>query len=245
MFQDNAILFSLFFHLLRTQPSTMTNTNVNHQDATEDCDKIWWETASTPQNGESRYLIYFVAGNPCVISFYKLFLYELFKLLSAKDGPCNNLALGASSLPGYEIHPTGKKYSPSGLKQQTENVERLITWSIRRCSDSGDESKVGGHLKVVLVAHSMGAYMILEALRRRAEALNDLGDVHITGAVLLFPAITEIARSWRGSILKVKSFLPSQSGIKRPCIYMSRALYIIQLTTLFTSHSAAYLTFQL
>lgn len=105
------------------------------------------------------------------------------------------------------------KYWPSGLKQQIENVERLITECVQRFSNVGDESKAG-NLKVLLVAHSMGAYMILKALRRRAEALNDLIDVHIVGAVLLFPAVTEIARSWHGSILKVQSFLPSQRGQK-------------------------------
>lgn len=192
----------------------MTYINLKQQDATQDCGNIWWESASTPQNDESRYLIYFVPGNPCVISFYRPFLNELFKLLSAKDGPCANVALGASSLPGYETYPTGIEYSPSGLKQQIENVEKLIIQCIRRYSNTSDGSKAG-KLKVVLVAHSMGAYMILEALRRRAEALNDLVDVHFAGAVLLFPAVTEIAQSWHGSILKVKSFSSSQRGPKK------------------------------
>ena len=181
----------------------MAYTKLHHQDKNKDCDNIWWETATAPQNSNTRLLVYFVPGNPCVISFYRLFLYELFKLLSAKDGPWANVALGASSLPGFELYPNGIQYSPSGLNQQIENVERLITQCIQRFSNTGDESKAGNNLKVVLVAHSVGAYMILEALRRRAEALNDLVDVHIAGAVLLFPTVTEISRSLHGSILKV------------------------------------------
>ena len=188
----------------------------------KDCGDIWWESASTSQNDDSRFLIYFVPGNPCVISFYRPFLNELFKLLSAKDGPCANIALGASSLPGYELHPTGIEYSPSGLKEQIENVEKLIIRCIQRYSITGDGSKAVD-LKVVLVAHSMGAYMILEALRRRAEALNDLIDVHIAGAVLLFPAVTDIAQSWHGSILKVKSFSSSPRGPKGRFMFGSHA----------------------
>lgn len=191
----------------------MTYAKLHHQDETEDCDTIWWETASTPQNGDTRFLIYFVPGNPCLISFYKPFLYELFKLLSVKDGPCANLALGASSLPGFEMHPNGIQYSPSGLNQQIENVERLIAQCIQRYLNISDGSKLG-NLKVVLVAHSVGAYIVLEALRRRAEALNDLVEVHIAGAVLLFPAVTEISRSRHGSILKVKSLFLQVKEVK-------------------------------
>lgn len=180
----------------------MNYTKLHHQDKAEDCDNIWWETPSTPQNTNTRLLVYFVPGNPCVISFYRPFLYDLFKLLSAPDGPWANVAFGASSLPGFEIHPNGVQYSPNGLNQQIENVERLLSQCIQRCSTTGDESKAA-NLHVVLVARSVGAYMILEALRRRAEAFNDLVDVHIAGAVLLFPTVTEISRSWHGSILKV------------------------------------------
>lgn len=122
------------------------------------------------------------------------------------DGPGTNVAVAASSLPGFEIHPNGLQYSPSGLNQQIENVEKLITHCVQRYRDTGDETEASS-LKVVLVAHSVGAYMVLEALRRRAEALNDLVDVHIAGAVLLFPTVTEISRSWHGSILKVKLFI--------------------------------------
>lgn len=184
----------------------MTYAKLHDQDETEDCDTTWWETASTPADGDTRFLIYFVPGNPCLISLYRPFLSELFKLLSVKGGPCANVALGASSLPGFETHPNGIQYSPSGLNQQIENVERLIAQCIRRYSNSGDAAKAGD-VKLVLVAHSVGAYMVLEALRRRAEALNDLAEVHIAGAVLLFPTVTEISRSWNGSILKVGSFL--------------------------------------
>jgi pimeloyl-ACP methyl ester carboxylesterase len=215
----------------------MAYTKLHDQDETEDCDNIWWETTSTPQNGDTRYLIYFVPGNPCVVEFYRPFLYEVFKLLSDVDGPWANVALGASSLPGFEIHPNGAQYSPSGLNQQIENVEKLITQCSQRYQNTSDKT-TACNLKVVLVAHSVGAYMVLEALRRRSEALNNLVDVHIVGAVLLFPTVTEISRSWHGSVLKVKSFLQVHE-VKVLPVQVSFC-FAMHLTTFFHSHSAAY-----
>ena len=121
-------------------------------------------------------------------------------------GPLANVAVATSTLPGFELHPTGFQYSPSGLNQQIENVEKLIGRCIHRYTDIDGKAKAGS-LKVILVAHSVGAYMVLEALRRRNEALNHLTDVHIAGVVLLFPTVTEISRSPQGPMMKVRPSL--------------------------------------
>lgn len=191
------------FHLTQRSVSVMTYTKLHDYDETKDEDNIWFETSATPRNNDNHYLIYFVPGNPCLVAFYKPFLFELFKLLGGQGESSANVTVAASSLPGFEVHATGIQYCPSGLKQQITNVENLIAGCVKRYYDDHTIVK-SDKLKVVLVAHSVGAYMVLEALRRRVEGLNDLVDMPLAGAVLLFPTVTEIARSWHGSMLKVR-----------------------------------------
>lgn len=180
---------------MKTTAKLDDDREVNDQDA------VWLETTLSPRQGDTHHLMCFIPGNPCLAAFYRPFLSELFITLSRSLA---NVAVATSSLPGFESHPTGQQYSPNGLEQQVENVEKLINQCVHRCLETSDKGRQG-NLKVMLVGHSVGAYMILEALRRRAQSLSQLVDVHIAGAVLLFPTVTEIAQSQQGSMMKVRS----------------------------------------
>jgi Lipid-droplet associated hydrolase len=180
---------------------TVAIDNIDEQDS------VWCDSSADSHPGGERNLIYFVPGNPCLMAFYKPFLYELFKLLNDAREPDTNVSVGGFSLPGFELLNSATNdaaWSPNGLEQQVANVERLILRSVRKCQETEDLIEVDSNkTRVVLVAHSVGAYMVLEALRRRAEGINDLGTVDIAGAVLLFPTVTEIAKSWHGSVMSV------------------------------------------
>lgn len=78
--------------------------------------------------------------------------------------------------------------------------------------------------KVIIVGHSVGAYIAMEILRRHRERIQLQGhlnehdddedaqierkiDMHIVGEVLLFPTIVDIAKSSAGAKLTVRSAL--------------------------------------
>lgn len=58
-----------------------------------------------------------------------------------------------------------------------------------------------GLKKVIIVAHSVGAYIALEVIRRLRDEEN--ANVEVVGGVLLFPTIVDIARSPSGIVLTV------------------------------------------
>jgi hypothetical protein len=145
-----------------------------------------------------------------MVSYYDRFLGSLSKQLNADDDGNEQTALvGGCSLPGFQISRPRimKGTPPAGLEDQILNVEELLLQALEtRCSS---DKECGGRrrTKVVLLAHSVGAYMTLEVLRRRALQLNGLQTVDVIGAVLLFPTVTEIAQSQHGTVLTV-SFVP-------------------------------------
>jgi pimeloyl-ACP methyl ester carboxylesterase len=171
-------------------------------DASED--SLWFGRESDSDEGnEAGLLVYFIPGNPCLMSYYERFLTSLAELLNAEHDRDGKRALvGGCSLPGFHLSRPEilQETLPAGLEDQIPNVEELVFQSLQiHCSDRN----TGRHTKVILVAHSVGAYMTLELLRRRAQHLNGLQDVEIIGAVLLFPTVTEIAQSQHGRILTV------------------------------------------
>ncbi|KAL1953821.1 hypothetical protein VTO42DRAFT_2116 [Malbranchea cinnamomea] len=108
-----------------------------------------------------------------------------------------------------------------GLEQQIEFVERQLEKCVRRWRTSSTASK---RTKVILVGHSVGAYVAMEILRRRREtekgAMAEDGDyapMEIIGGVMLFPTIVDIAKSSAGKrltlLLNVIPYLDIVTGV--------------------------------
>lgn len=111
----------------------------------------------------------------------------------------------------------GKKL-PLGLQGQIEDVEvRLWSQVMRREQEDEelaememngededadeDEEKLGG-VKVILVGHSVGAYILIELMRR---AGNTMKGKAIVGGICLFPSIVDISKSRSGRTLGVST----------------------------------------
>ena len=94
---------------------------------------------------------------------------------------------------------------PAGLDDEILNAEELLARAVVRSGLRKGNGDTCRGPKVILMAHSVGAYMALEILRRKPQRLNELADLDIIGAALLFPTVTEIAKSWHGSILSVRT----------------------------------------
>ena len=165
---------------------------------------------------EADLLVYFVPGNPCLISYYDEFLSKLSKLLNVGNSQDGGVRVGGYTLPGFQTsNPTIIQGTlPAGLRDQILNVEELVCDALEdQCQDYSDHHG-GRRVKVIFMAHSVGAYMMLEVLRRRAEHLNRLEAVDIIGAVLSFPTVTEIAQSQHGTMLSVCLWLKKIYNIR-------------------------------
>ncbi|KAK7709106.1 hypothetical protein SLS57_008832 [Botryosphaeria dothidea] len=203
-----------------------------------------------------RWLIYFVTGNPGMIAYYDLFLSHLHFLLTAHPtlAPGNAFEVFGRSLSGFESRghepggggwPAGAKARkgkkeggangkpPFGLKEQIDGVEWALWDHVKGLGEGdGDGERVGRDGKeetnIIVIGHSVGAYMALEVVRRWRESLRkkkaaktsaqkpvanvgekragELADAdvqekeggRIVGGVCLFPTVTHIAKSSSG-----------------------------------------------
>lgn len=88
-----------------------------------------------------------------------------------------------------------RKDPPYGLQDQIRHAEDDVVEIVEDLKDNGAKD-----VRVVLVGHSVGAYMSLEIVRRlRAHGLaGEDFDTRIAGVVGLFPTVVDIARSESG-----------------------------------------------
>ena len=189
----------------------MGNQQVLSEKSPQDEDSLWFgPSAATIEEMQPDLMVYFVPGNPCMMSYYELFLSHLSTLLNSSNnrGKGGQTALvGGSTLPGFQLSKPSiiKGKLPARLEDEILNTEELVARAVVQCGSKDVGGTPNRGPKIILVAHSVGAYMVLEMLRRKAQRHNKLADLDIVGAVLLFPTVTEIAQSWHGSILSVRA----------------------------------------
>ncbi|KAF2086836.1 hypothetical protein K490DRAFT_43145 [Saccharata proteae CBS 121410] len=167
-----------------------------------------------------RYLIFFVTGNPGLIEFYFPFLQQLHRSLQ-KRVPDASFEVFGRSLSGFEVddatarghgYPasvsgTGARTPPFGLEAQIEGVEWSLWDHVRGVVEEGRrESEVWREERprVVVVGHSVGAYIALEVCRRWRE-----GPGSIVGCVGLFPTVVDIAKSSNGKKFSILLAIPN------------------------------------
>ena len=165
---------------------------------------------STPCPGTSKevqdYLIFFMTGNPGLISFYEPFLSTLRDHLSSGGYESARFHICGHSYSGFETSLTTHPPStPLGLEEQIEDQERRLMDYVKRYQVPGKE------LKVILMGHSVGSYVLLELIQRHLRAVEsheDVEDFDLIGGILLFPTIADIGQSPVGRIAKLILPLP-------------------------------------
>ena len=154
-------------------------------------------------SGVQEYSIYFITGNPGLISYYQPFLSCLYSSLaktSATDS--TRFHICGHSFKGMELtrnETFGKPPEPPlSLAEQIEWQERLLYEHI-------ESRRVNGKApKVILMGHSVGSYILLELIRHhRDRIINEKEDFDLIGGILLFPTITHIAQSPLGIVASV------------------------------------------
>ena len=165
-----------------------------------------------------EYHVYFVPGNPGCIEYYSTFLKFLGENLVhvTKSGGNPTFDIFARSLANFHsrgkevtAYPEGKRVI--GLQDQIQFVETELNQYVRRVRGRKEQfnDDLAGKVKVILIGHSVGAYVCMEVLRRRREREKQLNppqdeiDSSIIGFVGLWPTITWIGRSPSGRIVRV------------------------------------------
>lgn len=158
-----------------------------------------------------EYHIFFITGNPGLIAYYHKFLAYLSNLLNEDQEISDGVHIYGHSLGGFEFEAEkDTKGTPYGLQQQIDYVETLLENYVGAQNivpENQDALNASSHkpLKVILMGHSAGAYILLEVLRRHRKKLSPGKGtgMEIVGGVLLFPTITHIAESPSGLKLGV------------------------------------------
>ncbi|KAL9138732.1 MAG: hypothetical protein Q9175_000087 [Cornicularia normoerica] len=176
----------------------------------EESDKISYEPSTDSTDGKTQdYLIYFIPGNPGLIQFYQPFLSKLHILLSKlSTTESSKFHICGHSLRGFESAQDDKKVQipryPLGLEQQIKAQERLLYEYVR-----SHRNRTGNNPKVILMGHSVGCYLLLELIRQHRDKIEEgEEDFDLIGGILLFPTITDIAKSPLGMVFGVCVFDP-------------------------------------
>lgn len=176
--------------------------------------------------------IFFISGNPGLISYYHPFLSLLAQQLAdevdrgeSTPGAPTSCRIYGCSLGGFEVtekhhSPAGPSSSPSGRDSNNANGDHglydlegqicFVQEKLNQLMKTTGSSVPGKRQKVILIGHSVGTYMAMEILRRHREAgaesqsSNKSGpDFDIIGGVMLFPTVMDISASPSGQKLTV------------------------------------------
>ncbi|KAI0896380.1 hypothetical protein F4806DRAFT_60952 [Annulohypoxylon nitens] len=146
-------------------------------------------------------LVFFISGNPGLIDYYEPFLSTLRGLLNeAKSLQRTRFQIYGQDLAGFrdEDHePFTQQRKPHDLEHQIQNT--LATLAGLRV-ESG--SRKGLHYdEVLLIGHSVGAYIALELFHRLLRNQELAPQLSLTSGILLFPTIHHISSSPSGQKL--------------------------------------------
>ncbi|KAK2848487.1 hypothetical protein FQN49_005675 [Arthroderma sp. PD_2] len=202
---------------------------------------------SNPMLSKTSTLVYFISGNPGLISYYHLFFSLLSSELSSQRGsegsngssteePSPYIIRGRS-LGGFEVpdprsgEDDGKSQLERvyGLRDEIAFMERDLEEFVRAWQSTIQAEhglKERPRANVIIMGHSVGAYIAMEIMRRRREKLGlqrkignetlaqttcEHGDglgLDIIGGIMLFPTVVDIAKSPNGKILTKLLYIP-------------------------------------
>lgn len=185
-------------------------------------DELKYAPADDGDSNSQDYLIFLIGGNPGLIYYYEPFLSTLYAHLSESTlSDSARFYVYANSLAGFENNKLAggtEASGPVGLKEQIQNTEKLIYDRIhlhRKARQSEDS-----YPKVILIGHSVGAYILLEMIRYHKERIDEkkYEDFDLIGGILLFPTIVNIARSPMGLVASVRAIslepIPAEPSIE-------------------------------
>ncbi|KAI1138429.1 hypothetical protein F5Y05DRAFT_39367 [Hypoxylon sp. FL0543] len=155
--------------------------------------------AKTADHSASReILIFFITGNPGLIDYYEPFLSTLRRIIDETPTlKSTRFHIYGQDLAGFrddDHEPFTAQRKPHDLEHQIQHtlaaLSRLRVESGPREGDPYDE--------VLLIGHSVGAYIALELFHRLLRNPDSAPHLKLTSGILLFPTIHHISRSPNG-----------------------------------------------
>ena len=193
----------------------MSTTDLLREDPLRHLDKLNYVPPDVdPHDTRQDVLLFQIPGNPGIISYYQPFIDRLHGLLcESESARTSRFYAYGFSLANFETqrHQRKPKESPSSLQEQIEYTEDRIYGQIDFHLKA--EEEIEQLPKVILIGHSVGAYILLEIIRRHeGQARRRDIDFDLIGGILLFPTITHIAKSPLGRISDVGVTLSLRNG---------------------------------
>ncbi|KAI0017849.1 hypothetical protein F4780DRAFT_571562 [Xylariomycetidae sp. FL0641] len=149
-----------------------------------------------------RVLVFFISGNPGLADYYAPFLSTLRdRLASTSSLSATHFHLYAQDLAGFSPDDHAP-FTPARPPRDVEfQIQHTLSSLGRLCGDSSDSS----YDEVLLIGHSVGAYLALEAMHRALKQASLLPHCRLRSAILLFPTISHMAQSpsgWKLDLLR-------------------------------------------
>jgi len=174
-------------------------------------DEINFTTHPPPSDdARKRVLIFFIPGNPGLVEYYRQFLDIVRKRLNDRVSHTGTqYYLSGGSLAGFDVKsgsrqtPATSQGLPLSLDNQVEDVYARLQSTVTRLRAEND---IQGDLPVVLIGHSIGAYMVLETVAKWKEvAKQGPTNMKITAGLCLFSTIYELNLSPTGRQVGVRT----------------------------------------
>jgi len=174
----------------------------------------------------SYHLVFFITGNPGLISYYETFLKTLNELLKSHYDPSDSFHIYGQSLAGFDDHDERdiSKATPAP-REYPYSLEEQIQISLRSVQDQRIPSgsrKGQPYDSVILIGHSVGSYMLLEIIQRLRKSASPL---IINAGILLFPTVTHIAQSTSGvrisTLFRIPDFPRRASLLAKALIFLA------------------------
>jgi pimeloyl-ACP methyl ester carboxylesterase len=188
--------------------------------------------------GHPRALVYFICGNPGLIDFYEDFLGILAQLIRVSPVSRAYDVYGRDLL-GFsddDHEPFSQQNLPWDLEGQIKGIY----------DDVAKRAKGGDYEFVVLMGHSVGAYIATEIMHRHMRDGGKTPELDLRHAVLLFPTLTHIALSPSGtrmSLLQRIPFLDANfhllAGALVSCFPESAVRWVVETIMGFSPQAAA------
>ncbi|GAM86714.1 hypothetical protein ANO11243_047330 [Dothideomycetidae sp. 11243] len=170
-------------------------------------------------------LIFLITGNPGLVSYYNTYLHHLQalcngQLLSSNSSRRIGVHIYSCSLAGFETSPcTGVANSQRNIYDLDQQIE-YIDDALEHAGEDVSQRTGTKTPRVVLIGHSVGAYMLMEILRRR-KAARATQMIKIVGGVCLTPTIVNLRGSPSG---RKVSYIGSQTYFASAAASLANAL---------------------
>ncbi|XP_043844883.1 lipid droplet-associated hydrolase isoform X2 [Dromiciops gliroides] len=151
----------------------------------------WSDLFNTEDHSSPKLLVLVVTGNPGIPAFYAEFVKALYLSLEKRYPVWVISHAGHVSVPHGAKVDEERPEDPSGSKLDEDafglegQVEHKLAFLRRH---------VPATLKLVLIGHSVGSYMLLEMMKRAPQ-------LPVLRCFLLFPTIERIAKSPNGKVM--------------------------------------------